>query len=269
MFPLFVQLLAVPNISLTGWREDCARYHEETIARVEETAHQQVEFNIQGVCISLFFFVMCTDLTVFNSTLMNSAEHWQPKSECCSAKLVNCGRNVVDFNSMFLDLSSLHLLISWTTANSGNYCCCDPSMVPAENMIQTGTFPSKLLLVTGPYSPTGNQPLEHQADLHWTLNHLRSHLRLRKVLHSLNQRGARSLLGYLVLKSPRKKRLRPHNNRRRRRQPKLPRPDHRLIRICIVDLIQEPLGLRGDVRNYSFIILNFVINVVGFFFSGH
>ncbi|KAG6867985.1 hypothetical protein C0993_008669 [Termitomyces sp. T159_Od127] len=31
-----------------GWREDCARYHEETIARVEETAHQQVEFNIQG-----------------------------------------------------------------------------------------------------------------------------------------------------------------------------------------------------------------------------
>ncbi|KAG6890494.1 hypothetical protein C0992_000986 [Termitomyces sp. T32_za158] len=31
-----------------SWREDCARYHEETVARVEETAHQQVEFNIQG-----------------------------------------------------------------------------------------------------------------------------------------------------------------------------------------------------------------------------
>ncbi|KAG6856031.1 hypothetical protein H0H87_008212 [Tephrocybe sp. NHM501043] len=31
-----------------SWREDCARYHEETINKVEATAHQQVEFNIQG-----------------------------------------------------------------------------------------------------------------------------------------------------------------------------------------------------------------------------
>ncbi|KAG5645169.1 hypothetical protein DXG03_006793 [Asterophora parasitica] len=31
-----------------GWREDCARYHQETIASVQSTANEQVTFNVQG-----------------------------------------------------------------------------------------------------------------------------------------------------------------------------------------------------------------------------
>ncbi|KAG5637895.1 hypothetical protein H0H81_002780 [Sphagnurus paluster] len=39
---------AMLNELSQSWREDCARYHQETIESVQSTANQQVHFNVQG-----------------------------------------------------------------------------------------------------------------------------------------------------------------------------------------------------------------------------